>query len=293
MASKAFGLATSANYRDLTAGDLLVAAELQQRGYRVEPLVWSEASPENVTCDAVVLRSVWDYHLDAERFLDWVTSVGQQTVIFNNPDMVRWNADKRYLFDLQSAGLPVPNTMLLEVGSNVDLVDSLIQMHSSKAVIKPAISASAYETYLVDVDNASARQTRITELLRSRSILIQEFVPEIKTRGEWSLMFFGDQYSHAVRKVPQSDDFRVQGEFGGTYTAEDPPAAVLELGQQAVAQFAADALYSRIDLVEASYRPLIMELELIDPELFVATAPDAAVQFVDKLLQKCGYAQVL
>src|SRR3954464_877576 len=250
MACKVFGFATSANYGDLTAGDLLVAAELQQRGYNVEPLVWSEAPPESVTCDAVVLRSVWDYHLDAERFLDWVTSVGQQTVIFNNPENVRWNADKRYLFDLQSAGLPIPNTMLLEVGSNVDLVDSLIQMHSSKAVIKPAISASAYETYLVDVDNASARQTRITELLRSRSILIQEFVPEIKTRGEWSLMFFAGTYSHAVRKVPESDDFRVQSEFGGTYTAEDPPAAVLELGQHAVAQFAADALYSRIDLVE-------------------------------------------
>src|SRR3954468_1414672 len=159
MASKEFGFATSATYRALTAGDRLVAAELQQRGYTVEPLVWSETPPDSVTCDSVGLRSVWDYHLDAERFLDWGDSVGQQTLIFNNPDIVRWNADKRYLFDLQSAGLPVPNTMFLEVGSNVDLVDSLIQMHSSKAVIKPAISASAYETYLVDVDNASARQT--------------------------------------------------------------------------------------------------------------------------------------
>jgi glutathione synthase/RimK-type ligase-like ATP-grasp enzyme len=293
MACKVFGFATSANYGDLTAGDLLVAAELQQRGYNVEPLVWSEAPPESVTCDAVVLRSVWDYHLDAERFLDWVTSVGQQTVIFNNPENVRWNADKRYLFDLQSAGLPIPNTMLIEVGSEVDVVDALLQRHSSKAVIKPAISASAYETHLVDMDNASAKQTKITELLRSRSILIQDFVPEIKTRGEWSLMFFGGQYSHAVRKVPELDDFRVQSEFGGSYTAENPPGPVLELGQQAIARFAADALYARIDLVEASYRPLIMELELIDPELFFATAPNSAVQFAEKLLKMCGYAQVL
>ena len=287
MAPKKIGFATSAKYRDLTAGDLLAAAELRLRGYSVEPLVWSEASPDSVICDAVVLRSVWDYHLDAERFLDWVTAVGRRAILFNHPDTVRWNADKRYIFDLQQAALPVPHTILVEVGANLDLPESLRRLQCDKAVIKPAISASAYETYLVNMDDAADMQTQIASLLRSRSILIQDFVPEIETRGEWSLMFFGGEYSHAVRKVPQSGDFRVQSEHGGIHTAEHPPAKVLEVAQRTTDQFAADTLYARIDLVEAASQPLIMEVELIDPELYLATSPNAAARFADALCRRC------
>jgi glutathione synthase/RimK-type ligase-like ATP-grasp enzyme len=285
MGSKKIGFATSAKYRDLTVGDILTVAELRKRGYEVEPLVWSEEPPHRVTCDVVVLRSVWDYHLDPERFLNWVTTVAQRAIIFNHPDTVRWNSYKRYIFDLQQAGIPVPSTTLVEAGGNVDLAKSLLQLRSPKAVIKPAISASAYETYLVDLDNASTMQARISELLLSRAMLIQEFVPEISTRGEWSLMFLGGAYSHAVRKIPQSGDFRVQSEHGGIHLPENPPVAVLELAERTVNHFAADSLYARVDLVEASSRPLIMEVELIDPELFLATASNAASRLADTLLR--------
>ncbi len=288
MAPKKIGFATSAKYRNLTPGDLLAVTELRRRGHRVEPLVWSEEPADNVTCDVVVLRSVWDYHLHAERFLTWATAVGQRAIVFNHPDTIRWNADKRYIFDLLHAGLPVPNTIRLEAGGDVDLAKTLLQMKGGRAVIKPAISASAYETHLLDLDNAPRMQTRITELLRSRAMLIQEFVPEIATRGEWSLMFFGGAYSHAVRKIPHSGDFRVQSEHGGIHMSENPTATVLEVAKRAVSQFAPDTLFARIDLVEASSGTLIMEVELIDPELFLATASHAASRLVDAMLRMCA-----
>lgn len=285
MALRKIGFATSTKYRDLTSGDLLAVAELRRRGYEVEPLVWSERPANSVTCDVVVLRSVWDYHLDAERFLQWVTSVSQSAIIFNHPDIVRWNSDKRYIFDLDQAGLPVPRTTMLEAGSEVDLVHALLKLDGNRAVIKPAISASAHETHLIDLDNAFIMQERMTRLLRTRAMLIQEFVPEISTRGEWSLMFFGGAYSHAVRKTPQSGDFRVQSEHGGIHSSENPQAVVLEVAKRAVSQFAADTLFARIDLVEADSQPLVMEVELIDPELFLATASHATARFVDALVQ--------
>lgn len=287
MAPKTIGFATSARYRDLTEGDLLAAAELRHRGLPVVPLVWTELPANDVNCDVVVLRSVWDYHLHADRFLDWVASLGQRSIVFNHPEMIRWNADKRYIFDLQRAGLPVPNTRLIEAGGHLDLENALLQLHGPKAVIKPAISASAYETYLVDLDNAATLPPRINELLQSRSMLIQDFVPEIVSRGEWSLMFFGGRYSHAMRKVPHPGDFRVQNEHGGIHTSENPPAEIFDLAQRAASEFAADTLYARIDLVEERSRPLIMEVEIIDPELFLAFDPRAAARFSDALMAMC------
>jgi glutathione synthase/RimK-type ligase-like ATP-grasp enzyme len=283
MSARRIGFATSAKYRELAPSDLLTAAHLRLRGFEVEPLVWTEVAPAEVICDIVVIRSVWDYHLHPERFLDWVSAIAERTVVFNHPNTVRWNSDKRYIFDLQQAALTVPSTVLLDRGNKIDLPAALREHGWSKAVLKPTISASAFETYLIDDGNATTLQPRINELLQSRAVLIQEFVPEIATAGEWSLMFFGGEYSHAVRKLPRSGDFRVQAEHGGNHQPAEPGAAVCAIARRVVDQFAASTLYARIDIVESKLQPVIMEVELIDPELFISSAPQSAERFADAL----------
>lgn len=278
------GFATSANYRQLTGGDLLAAEQLRKRGCDVVPLVWTEVDPGSVRHDAIVLRSVWDYHLEVDRFLAWVAAVAERTTVFNDVKTIRWNSDKRYLFDLQSAGLPVPGMLLLERGCTISL-DALLRPRFSKAVVKPTVSASAFETHVVNLQNAQALEPRINALLRTRAMLVQDFVAEIETAGEWSLMFFGGEYCHAVRKIPQAGDFRVQAEFGGTHLCEEPGPSVRRLAQRVVDQFAANTLYTRVDVVEAEHQPLIMEVELIDPELFFPASPAAASRFADVILR--------
>lgn len=278
------GFATSAKYRYLTPGDLLAVEQLRQRGYDVQAVVWSEVSPNNVACEAVVIRSVWDYHLDVERFLKWVSDLSQLTIVLNDAMTVHCNSDKGYLLDLHKADLPVPGMVRLKRGHTVDLGQVLRSRQFSRAVIKPTVSASAYETYLIDTNNAEQIEPRINQLLESRDMLVQEFVPEIETSGEWSLIFFGEEYSHAVRKIPQAGDFRVQAEHGGRHLREEPPAAVRNIAQRVIDQFA-HTLYARVDIVEAVFQPLIMEVELIDPELFLTAQPSAAADFADVLLR--------
>jgi glutathione synthase/RimK-type ligase-like ATP-grasp enzyme len=283
--ARRIGFATCAKYPDLAPSDRLTADLLRHLGRQVVPLVWTETSARDLDCDVIVIRSVWDYHLHVDRFLGWIDTVAQHTLVLNSPQVIRWNADKRYLFDIQNAGLPVPRMSLLEHGSKVDLPALLRSRHFRQAVIKPTVSASAFETHLVDDTSAPSLQPRIDELLLSRSLLIQEFVQEIEASGEWSLMFFGGEYSHAVRKLPRSGDFRVQAEHGGRHEHAAPPSQVLSLAQQVVAKFAAGTLYARIDIVEGNSGPQLMEVELIDPELFLIK--ETAATFVKALLQTC------
>jgi len=277
------GFATSARYRDLAPSDIVVAKLLRQRGRQVEPIVWTETAPSEIKCDIVVIRSVWDYHLNAARFLAWVAAVADRAQVFNSPEIIRWNSDKRYLFDLEAAGLAVPRMEVLEQQSTVDVSRALHKHEFGKAVIKPVVSASAFETYVADAENALNLQPRINQVLQSRTMLMQEFVSEILTEGEWSLMYFGGEYSHAVRKLAKAGDFRVQSDFGGSHRLETPGMSVRKVAQQVVDRFGAETLYARIDIVEATRSPLIMEVELIDPELFLTVEPSGAERFANAL----------
>ena len=289
MKPRRIGFATCELYRELAASDRLAAEALRCSGYEVSPIVWTETPPSAIKSDIVVIRSVWDYHLQPERFLDWIDNVAERAVVLNPPEIIHWNADKRYLFDLQREGLAVPDMIVAERGSRLNLTHELEAHGFQTAVVKPVVSASAFQTYLLTPDKISEFQPRIDQLMNSRTLLIQEYIPEITTHGEWSLMFFGGDYSHTVRKLPKAGDFRVQAEHGGEHVSDIPPASVMELAQKAVRHLAADTLYARIDIVEAQSKPLLMEVELIDPELYL-TEDRASVQRFAAALAAVGQA---
>jgi glutathione synthase/RimK-type ligase-like ATP-grasp enzyme len=238
----------------------------------------------------VVIRSCWDYHLHHEDFLRWTARAGERVPVVNSPELLRWNSDKRYLLELEAAGFPIPRLVPLPADAlSYNSPAALVSAHAMKnAILKPAISASAYGTFLRASDDRTPFHGRMKTLLSERAMLLQEFVPEIRTRGEWSLVFLGGQFSHAAQKRPAAGDFRVQRELGGSAEAMPAPAGGLALATRLVERFASGALYSRVDLVESAQGWLVMELELIEPELFFRMNPTAPQRFAELALAAAG-----
>ena len=311
MPDVSIGFATCAEHRHLIADDLILARALEKRGAKVVPVVWTETPPQSLACDLLVLRSVWDYHLQPERFLDWLTAVAQRTRVVNAPEIVRWNMDKHYLKDIAAAGFAVPKTAFLERGSlerrslerrpQVVLIELMRSAGLTAAVIKPTISASAFETYKIEAAQAGGFGAKLNALLQDRSMMVQELVPEIATSGEWSLIFIakasardafaGHECTHAVNKLPRRGDFRVQEEHGGLHTLASPPAAAVQMAEAILGRFAPQAVYCRADIVMRPQGPVLMELELIEPLLHFELAPEAAEKMAEILARtsgKCG-----
>src|SRR6185312_11451564 len=146
--NRKIGFATSAGHRLLTEDDQIAASSLEHRGVTVVPVVWTEVAAQDVACDLLVLRSVWDYHLHPDAFVNWVCEIHQRIPVVNPPEVMRWNMDKHYHREFEAEGILIPKTLVLEQGSNVDLEALMAEAGFSEAVIKPAISASAFETHL-------------------------------------------------------------------------------------------------------------------------------------------------
>jgi len=280
-------LATSKDWPDLASDDRTLLQPLADRGFKAEPAVWSDPNYPWQDCDAVVIRSCWDYHLRSQEFLRWIAfleSIGCN--VWNPPAMIRWNADKSYLRSLEDKGIPIVPTLWFEQEKTPSLADALRDRGWEKAVVKPRISATAHRTQVVEAKNAAAGQALFEELWAGPGVMVQKFMDSIVSQGEWSLMFFGGQFSHAVLKTAKPGDFRVQEDFGGKSHIADPPAHVLECATRTVRAIG-DTLYARVDGVvdragnEDQFR--IMELELIEPCLFLTSHPSATGRFAEAI----------
>jgi len=193
--------------------------------------------------------------------------------------LLRWNSDKAYLAELGAKGIATVPTIAVDSLDETCLADARERFGCAELVIKPPISASAYATYrLRDVDP-------FPEQVRGWRMMIQPWVRAILDKGEYSLMFFGGHFSHAVSKVPVDGDFRVQREHGGILIRCEPPDGAEALAQAALAAAPAEAAYARVDIVVGNDGALqIIELELIEPALFLEHAPDNGRSFAEAIL---------
>lgn len=277
-----------ATYRELpglTDDDRLCADALRRRGVAVEAAVW-DADVEWRRYDAVIVRSCWDYHLRPGAFLDWVGTLERAAIPLWNPArLLRWNLDKAYLGDLAARGIPVAPTVFLSKGVEANLGQILEREGFREAVVKPAISASGFDTFRTSPERATLDQARLLQGLSRGSVLIQRFLPEICDSGEWSFTFFAGAYSHAFLKVPRSGEFRVQKEYGGSALPKDPPPSLLAAASDVLRAVTEPWLYARVDGIEASGALVVMELEMIEPWLFLQCDPRAADRFAEAI---CG-----
>jgi glutathione synthase/RimK-type ligase-like ATP-grasp enzyme len=277
--------ATCARVRELTEDDRLAVDELQRRGAEADPAVWDDPAVPWNEYDRIVIRSCWDYHLRLAEFDGWLSRLeGHGMSVWNPPSLVRANADKSYLRSLDSAGVPVLPTAWLSHGARVDLGRLLDDRGWSRAIVKPAVSATAHRTWMTSSQTVGADQARLEALLVDGDALVQEYAPEIRASGEWSFVFLGGDYSHAVLKTPAQGDFRVQAEFGGSVRVVPPPTALLDQARRIAGGIPAPWAYARVDGLDREGTLILMELELIEPQLFLGCEPAAPSRFADAIL---------
>lgn len=245
--------------------------------YRVEAAIWSDPSYDWSSSDMVIIRSCWDYHLRIAEFLRWIESLETLEVpVWNSPSTIRWNADKSYLRELESKGILIVPTRWFEPGPAISLAAELRESGWDQVVIKPRVSATAHRTRLIrNGKEAEDTQVLFDELRAGPGVMVQQFMEPIVREGEWSLMFFGGEFSHAVLKTPKAGDFRVQHDFGGYERLAQAPDAATQAAEKAVAAVG-NTLYARVDGVMVGDKFRLMELELIEPALFLGESSGAA-----------------
>ncbi|WP_438020223.1 hypothetical protein WMF18_14635 [Sorangium sp. So ce315] len=247
---------------------------------------WRDPEVDWARFDAVIPKACWDYVERSTEFLAWLDRVRDLGARLVNPvELLRWNSDKRYLLDLRRGGASVAPLVYVERGAHRDLRAELSSLGWGEVVLKPAISAGAYRTLRASSPDAEGVRDHAETILRDSGLLIQPFFPEIPRDGEWSLLFFGGAFSHALVKVPVRGDFRTQNMFGATVTAKDPPPALLEQAAAVLDLLPGKAAYARVDGFVREGRLQIIEVELIEPYLYLEHgAPHAARRFCEAVL---------
>ncbi len=255
-----------------------MVAPLEATGMRVEAVDWTTG--EDLTgFDLVLALLAWGYHRDG----DWAGQISRWQAagvrLQNPPAVLRWNADKHYLADFAAKGAPVVPTLFVERVTEAAMHEAAARFGTDRLVAKPRISASAFRTIRwspgTPLDGAP-----------TDAAMIQPFMADVLVGGEPSLLFFGGRFSHAVSKIPQPGDFRVQPEYRGVLTPCKPRADELAAAEAALAAAGEPLLYARVDLVrDAGGRPVLMELEAVEPDLFLEFAPHAPTRFAEAVAQ--------
>jgi len=277
---KRIAFVTCSTKSDFAGNDMPVVEVLRAVGIDVHPRPWDVDSTDWNSFDLVVIRSCWNYHLHPMKFIQWIDQMEKQKVkMFNPLKVVRWNLHKGYLKDLGSKGIALPETVWLNQGTQANLSSLMSEKNWGKAVVKPAISATAFNTFLISKEEADEQQKKFESLLSQADLLVQKFMKEVPEQGEWSLIFFNNKFSHAVIKKPAGEDFRVQNDFGGHATATNPPGFVLKQSEKILSLIDQPLLYARVDGVVSANRFLLMELELIEPMLFLEKEDCSAKAF--------------
>jgi glutathione synthase/RimK-type ligase-like ATP-grasp enzyme len=255
------------------------AAALAAAGARVEAVAWTDAGDLS-EFDLVLPLVAWGYHLDYARWLAFLDRAERERwPMVNPPALLRWNSDKAYLAELAERGVSTVPTLAVEACGDADLDEARRRFGCDWLVIKPPVSASATGTHrLGPADDLPAES-------RGRAMIVQPLIEEIARTGEFSLMLFDGEFSHAVVKRPAAGDFRVQPHLGGVTVASPPPPGGIALARQALAAAPAKATYARVDIIPDDEGVLrIMELELVEPALFLDHAPDGGAAFVRSIL---------
>lgn len=259
---------------------------------------WSEPIAEDF--DLILPLVAWGYHNAPNSFIGAMTAMGAaERRVFNPPEIVSWNVDKRYLRDLAEAGVRIIPTLFTEGVTDEDVARARADFGQKALVLKPAISAGAKNTLVWEGDALSELDSDVRDVEDKKlavpvgPAMIQPFMPAIRSEGEWSLIFFVGQFSHAVLKTPKSGDFRSQPDYDALLRALTPPPEALALAQSAIDFIGRDRLlYARVDMVRAEDGGFcLMELELIEPDLYLTYDLEASMRFkdaVESAMLVCG-----
>jgi len=264
-------------FKNVLLEDRLLTDALRSRGISAERVSWSRPDVDWSAFQCAVFRTTWDYFSRFGEFSSWFDRVETQTRVLNVPETIRWNLDKHYLADLEARGIPVVPSRYVEVQDRTPLLSLLGETGWKDAILKPCVSGNAYHTYRVNPGNAAEVDAKVQDLRGTAAFMLQPFQDDIARTGEDTLVVLHGRYTHAVRKKVRAGDFRVQDDHGGTVHHLDPTREHIELAERAMAACSPAPVYGRVDMVRDNDGTLaVMELELIEPELWLRFHPPAA-----------------
>lgn len=254
---------------------------LRALGWDVDTVPWRDRGIDWNTYDAVYICTPWDYLDDPPLFIDVLDTIDtSRAVLINDMSLVRWSLEKSYLADLEARGASiVPSSWHATI--NAAEIDRFFDTHSTnRVVIKPLIGANAADTFVLTRPVGKTQVRQLVECFRHRPYFVQPFIASIQREGEYSLFYLGGKYSHAIRKTPKAGDFRVQEEHGADIVANVPASSLLATADSVMQLVDPRPVYARADFVLGDDgRYLLMELELIEPSLYLRTNAAAAARF--------------
>lgn len=251
--------------------------------------VWSDTSVDWIKYTHLLMKSPWDYFDRYAEFLDWCHRIKSLGIIMvNDIDTVIQNSDKRYLKEIEDCGFSIVPTIFNSKNHIPDLNACFDTFKTEQIVIKPTVSGGAKNTMKIQKENWKEIQEQIESLLASEDFMLQPFIREVAEVGEYSYLFFNGKFSHAVLKSAKSGEFRVQHFFGGQIHTIDPTLIELVYIQKIIDEFAADTLYARVDGVWIKGIFYLMELELIEPYLFLFTSKEGRENYKNAIRERFG-----
>lgn len=275
---------TCNKWPDLDESDQLIADALHALGHQVQPVRWQDDFDHFAQADRIILRAHWDYHYALAGFQQWLDRLDAAALpVHNVTALVRWNLEKRYLFDLQDRGVVIPTTVVLEPGADPAAIYAA--QGWTQAVIKPLVGASGHLVERVNRDALSTWEMQVRAQRPQAQWLVQEFLPEIQASGELSLIFLGGEISHAIAKRPHAGEFRINSQYKGQLARVQPTSSILAQAQQILACLPETPLYARVDGVMRENGVFcLIELELNEPGLYFTYAPEQAARFAELIV---------
>ena len=283
--TRAIVLATASDQPDITASDRLYADALGRHGFSVVGAPWDGPRAAFDGAAAVVIRSTWGYYRASDAFRDWTEAVAAESSPVQS-DRSGALELAQGLHGQAGRGFGARAANVHVVACEVDAIAKVFaETGWSRAVVKPLTGASGYSVELVAREGVAGAVSRLAAEARASGVLVQEFLPEIAD-GELSLIYFDAIFSHAVRKRPPQGEFRVNSRFGATYSAETPSRAVTEQGGAALRALPELPLYARVDGVVRDGALIVIEVEVLEPALFMEFDPSSAQRFAEATLRR-------
>ncbi len=275
---------------DYFVWDNLLIQPFSQHGVHVDVISWHATDIDWSQYDAVIVRSTWDYQEHADAFIDKLIEITKHDTVLINPlSLMQWNISKRYLQILQTQGITIIPSVFFDSVAISDIYAQFAYFDTQEIIIKPLISANSDNTFRLDHTNLMAQAGPLSNIFSTTPCVIQPFLDSVINEGEYSLFYFNGEYSHTIRKVPKSGDFRVQEEHGGELITVIPDERQLSAAAKVLAALPEKSLYARVDLIRNPRAQKddiwqLMEVELIEPSLYFNMDEASPERFVQATL---------
>jgi glutathione synthase/RimK-type ligase-like ATP-grasp enzyme len=268
----------------LSKSDTLLIEPLFKLGIKVQLITWDNLNINWKHYDAIIIRSIWDYHLKYQKFLIWLETIKKLYIHVANPvNILKWNTNKNYLLDLANQGVKCIPTLFIDKNNLNKLNNYLLKNNWKEIMIKPNIGASAYKIKKFSLSQSTTIFKYVENIIENGIALIQPVIPQLQVNGEYSFIFINKQFSHAVLKKPKSGEFRSNYHFGSQNSLIEANQNLISQAEKIINIIPKPLLYARVDAANIDGSLMLVELELTEPHLFLDLYPPSAQKFSSQI----------